>query len=82
MIGIIAYLVAELFVEIYLVACYAILHCYYVDLKLSKEANGLPRNAPQELKRFLKQEKTEYEEVEVDDSFDSEAAREEAKEYK
>lgn len=72
----------DLFVEVYLVACYAILHCYYVDLKLSEVSGGVPRNAPQELKSFLKRKKTKYKAVAVDDSFDSAKAQEELKEYK
>lgn len=78
----ISYLVCDLFIEVYLVACYGILHCYYVDLKLSEKNGGVPRNAPKELKTFLITKKTEYKAVAVDDSFDSAKAKEDAKEYK
>lgn len=55
-----------------MVACYAILHCYFVDMKLQKSKGGGPKNAPPELKKFLiRDDSTESVSVEVSDSFDS-----------
>lgn len=68
---ILSYPVADLFFDVYMVACYAILHCYFVDLKLCEQSGSSAKHAPKALRAFLAQEASESEYKSVSDSFDS-----------
>lgn len=67
--GIIAYFISDLFANVYMVACYAILQCYYVDQEISekKGGQGVVRRTPEHLRDFFDEEdkKREYEEEEL-----------------
>lgn len=51
--AIIGYVIGSLFSNVYLVACYAILQCFYTDVELSKGNGKTPRYTPSELKSFV-----------------------------
>jgi len=51
------WMVGKVFSSVYMVACYAILQCFYVDCELNKGSNKPPRNTPTELKDFVEQAK-------------------------
>lgn len=53
LIGIISYLVADLFASVYHVACYAVLQCYYVDNEIHEKSGKPAKNVPQHLKEFF-----------------------------
>ena len=63
-------MVSDLFFEIYMIACFAIIHCYYIDLKLCERGGKRVRNPPDELRKFLKQKKRDKVVKEVEGSFD------------
>lgn len=70
-IGVLTYPVADLCLDVYMVACYAVLHCYYVDCRLQESKGGGPKNAPPELANFLIRDETDSDYVSVSDSYDS-----------
>lgn len=47
------WVVGKVFSNVYMVACYGILQCFYVDCELNKGSNKPPRNTPEELKTFV-----------------------------
>jgi len=56
---IMGYLIGKIFSSVYMVACYAILQCFYVDLELNKASNKPPRHTPSELKDFIERSKND-----------------------
>lgn len=51
--AIFGYVIGSLFASVYLVACYAILQCFYTDVELSKGNGKAPRYTPHELQSFV-----------------------------
>jgi hypothetical protein len=56
-VAIIGWMIGKLFASVYMVACYAILQCFYVDVEIQKGANRPPRFTPTELKNFVERAK-------------------------
>jgi hypothetical protein len=56
-VAIIGWMIGKLFASVYMVACYAILQCFYVDVEIQKGANRPPRFTPTELKTFVERAK-------------------------
>lgn len=54
----IAYVIADLFTNVFMVACYAVLQCYFVDVEIShkKGNNGVSRRTPEHLREFFEEE--------------------------
>jgi hypothetical protein len=51
-------MIADLFSNVYMVACYAVLQCYYVDLEITNKKtggnNGPSKRTPEALRDFFK----------------------------
>lgn len=76
LVAVIAYFVSKLFVSIYNIVSYAILHCFLLNMKLVKENGGKPvGGCPKPLKKFIKlskdAEKANEKSFSVSGSFDS-----------
>jgi len=57
LVAIIGWMIGKLFASVYMVACYAILQCFYVDCEIQKGSNRPPRFTPSELKNFVERAK-------------------------